>query len=97
MSFATKSSIFSDAFLSQKTYSGGFTPSPYADLATSRAPKDLKRMFPLLEYYAKMDDVVSPIVQKASQYPIMPLEYSAIEFARWLKKYSKRISMSGIF
>ena len=90
MSFATKSSIFSDAFLSQKTYSGGFTPSPYADLATSRAPKDLKRMFPLLEYYAKMDDVVSPIVQKASQYPIMPLEYSAIEEDR-IRKVVKEI------
>ena len=85
-----RSSFFSDFFLGHQNFASTFTPSPFVDLAGSRAPSNLKRLFPLLEWYAKMDDTVSPVLHKAAEYPIMPLDYSGIEEDK-IRKYNKEI------
>lgn len=73
------SSLFTDVFYNHNLMASSTTPSPFLDVASSRMPEEMKRLFPTLEYYATMDSVISPIVSKISEYPIMPLDYSGIK------------------
>ena len=52
--------------------------SALMDISSMTMPDSLTKLFPLLEYYATMDCTISPLVQKISLYPIMPLDFSKI-------------------
>lgn len=53
--------------------------SAFVDLANITLPKDIKSLYPLLEYYGTMDNCIAPSIQKVSLYPLMPIDYSEIK------------------
>ena len=73
----SEASLYSDLFLPQGALAS--SPSPFLDLSTTRIPHNLKRLYPLLEWFGKMDNTISPVVYKTSIYPIMPLDYTSID------------------
>lgn len=63
------------AFSLQRRRSGVNYPSPFFDIASTYVPPSVKEMFKWCRFYYYSHSVVSPIIQKMSEYPITGLIY----------------------
>lgn len=56
---------------------GTNSSSALLDISSIKLPGNtIRKLYPLLEYYATMDCSIAPAIQKMSLYPIMPLDFS---------------------
>lgn len=56
---------------------GANSSSALLDISSIKLPGNtIRKLYPLLEYYATMDCSIAPAIQKMSLYPIMPLDFS---------------------
>lgn len=49
------------------------TPNPFIDIASTRLPTDIKKLFKLCRYYFYMDPTLRPIISKYAEYPVTRL------------------------
>ena len=56
--------------ITSKTRKSIEVPDPHLDIASTRVPTNIKKLFKLIRYYFYMDDVLHPIMVKLAEYPV---------------------------